>query len=127
VSSTVAKASRYRAAALWESWARRCKSAIPRRSRRQARGPLRSPSLRRARYEILDKFVRVSLLIIRGVPEAYSTVWSRLSYLMFCGRRCGGCTGWSRRGLSVSTSRHVEICVVQKITFAKTIQSVAIR
>src|SRR6266404_3967035 len=50
-----------------------------------------------------------------------------LSYLMFCGRRCGGCTGWSRRGLSVSTSRHVEICVVQKITFAKTIQSVAIR
>jgi hypothetical protein len=46
---------------------------------------------------------------------------------MSCGRRFGGCTGWSRRGLSVSTSRHVEICVVQKITFAKTIQSVAIR
>jgi hypothetical protein len=45
VSSTVAKASRYRAAALWESWARRCKSAMPRRSRRQARGPLRSPLL----------------------------------------------------------------------------------
>ncbi len=52
---------------------------------------------------------------------------SNVSYLMFCGRRCGGCTGWSRRGLSVSTSRHVEICMVQKITFAKTIQSVAIR
>ena len=46
---------------------------------------------------------------------------------MFCRRRGGGCAGWSRRGLSVSTSRHVEICVVQKITFAKTIQPVAIR
>ena len=46
---------------------------------------------------------------------------------MFCGRRRGGCSRWGRRGLSVSTSRHVEICVVQKITFAKTIQTVAIR
>ena len=46
---------------------------------------------------------------------------------MFCGRRCGGCTGWNRGGLRVSTSRHVEICVVQKITFTKTIQPGAIR
>ena len=58
--------------------------------------------------------------------EAYSTGWSRVSYLLFYGRRCGGCTGRSRRELSVFTSRHVEICVVQKETFAKTIQSVAI-
>ena len=50
-----------------------------------------------------------------------------LVILMFCGRRRGGCAGWSRRGLSVSTSRHVQIRVVQKITFAKTIQPVAIR
>ena len=46
---------------------------------------------------------------------------------MFSGRRRGGCAGSSRRELSVSTSRHVEIRVVQKITFAKTIQPVAIR
>ena len=46
---------------------------------------------------------------------------------MFWGRRCGACVGRSRRGLIISASRHVEICVVQEITFAKTIQSVAIR
>jgi hypothetical protein len=62
------------------------------------------------------------------VPEAYSTVWSRLSCLNVLRKRCGGCAGWSRRGFSSgSTSRHVEIRVVQKITFAKTIQPVAIR
>jgi hypothetical protein len=61
------------------------------------------------------------------VPEAYATVWSRLSYLMFPGRRRRGCAGSSRRGLSVSASLHVEIRVVQKITFAKPIQPVAIR
>ena len=52
---------------------------------------------------------------------------SRLSYLMFRGRRCGGCVGLSCRGLGVSNSRHAEIRVVQKITFAKTLQPVAIR
>jgi hypothetical protein len=49
-------------------------------------------------------------------------VRSRLSYLMFCGRPGGGCAGWVRSGLRVSSSRHVEIRVVQKIAFAKTIQ-----
>src|SRR5580700_1350390 len=38
----------------------------------------------------------------------------------------GGCTGRSRRGLSGFSSDHVEIRVVQKVTFAKTIQPVAI-
>jgi hypothetical protein len=60
------------------------------------------------------------------VPEEYSMVRSRVSYLRFCGRPRGGCAWWSRSSLSVSTSRHVEIRVVQKITFAKTIQPVAI-
>jgi hypothetical protein len=46
---------------------------------------------------------------------------------MFCGGRCGGCTGWRRGGLRVSAARHVEIGVVQEIAFAKTIQPVAIR
>ena len=45
---------------------------------------------------------------------------------MFCGRPRGGCAGWICSGLSVSTSRRVEIRVVQKISFAKTIQPVAI-
>src|ERR1700676_896897 len=60
------------------------------------------------------------------VPEGYSRVRSRLTYLRFCGRPRGRCGGRSRSGLSVSTSRHVEIRVVQEITFAKTIQPVAI-
>ena len=38
-----------------------------------------------------------------------------------------GAVGGEMGGLMVSTSRHVEICVVQKITFAKTIQPVTIR
>ena len=41
-------------------------------------------------------------------------------------RALPGCAGWSRRGLSGSTSRHVEIRVVQEETFAKTIQPVAV-
>ena len=46
---------------------------------------------------------------------------------MFWGRRCGACAGRSRRGLRVCSPGHVEIGVVQEITFAKTVQSVAIR
>ena len=42
-------------------------------------------------------------------------------------RALPGCAGWSRRWLGRSISRHVEIGVVQKIAFAKTIQLVAIR
>ena len=43
------------------------------------------------------------------------------------GCHSGGCAACSHRGLRVSTSRHVEIRVVQEITFSKTIQPFAIR
>jgi len=39
----------------------------------------------------------------------------------------GGCAGCSRRGLGGFISRHVEVRVMQKVTFAKTIELVAVR
>lgn len=81
---------------------------------RQCAADLRSGALKRGtQAKTVAKF---AINLPRIVPVKSANV-----------RLLPGCAGCSRRRFCDSNSRHVQICVVQKVTIAKTVQPIAIR